>query len=348
MINVSLKSIKYESIKLIFSSIVNADVISRADISKETGLSLVTVGKIADALLDHGVISQAKSIHSRAGRRANVISINESKFVLVIDLTSYNFSCSLLNLQMSQIYKNVYTYKSSLSYKENLNVFLRDVIDYLKKNNKLDDCIGVGITVPGAYDSEYDIVDYPPIPELSTCKMLAEMKKVFVNKFTVIDSYTNAAAKLNIVKLDNQDETNVLYWYVGKEYISGAFACEGELITGKNSRSCDFGSMLVFDGLTLEDKLKFVKNQEECAAVLSPVVYNVVKVFSPHTVIMEFETDYKTDDIITLIKNDLAMKYRVKNNEMPAFIGDTPKNKSAHKGLAIELIDLWLKKIVNS
>lgn len=50
MNNISLRSIKYESIKAIFTSIADSEKISRAEISEKTGLSLVTIGKIADAL----------------------------------------------------------------------------------------------------------------------------------------------------------------------------------------------------------------------------------------------------------------------------------------------------------
>ena len=60
MNNISLKSIKYESIKAIINSISEADRISRAEISEKTDLSLVTVGKIADALLERNVVTQIK------------------------------------------------------------------------------------------------------------------------------------------------------------------------------------------------------------------------------------------------------------------------------------------------
>ncbi|MBE6599562.1 MAG: hypothetical protein E7638_08985 [Ruminococcaceae bacterium] len=51
MKNISLQSIKWESVRSIFSIIAERDTVSRAEIAEGTGLSLVTVGKAADALL---------------------------------------------------------------------------------------------------------------------------------------------------------------------------------------------------------------------------------------------------------------------------------------------------------
>ena len=97
MQNISLKSIKWESIKAIFNSISAAEKISRADISAETGLSLMTVGKVADALLNMHIVSQAKASAGTAGRRAGMLSINSTPYAVILDLTSPNFHMSVIN-----------------------------------------------------------------------------------------------------------------------------------------------------------------------------------------------------------------------------------------------------------
>ena len=99
MNNISLKSIKYESIKAIINAISEADRISRAEISEKTDLSLVTVGKIADALLERNVVTQVKEVRSQAGRRAGLLSINPERFALILDFTRYQFRCAILNLR---------------------------------------------------------------------------------------------------------------------------------------------------------------------------------------------------------------------------------------------------------
>ncbi|MCR4906965.1 MAG: winged helix-turn-helix transcriptional regulator, partial [Clostridiales bacterium] len=105
MTNISLKSIKYESIKAIINSISETDRISRAEISEKTDLSLVTVGKIADALLERNVVTQIKEIRSQAGRRAGLLSVNPERFALILDFTRYQFRCAILNLRLDTLDK---------------------------------------------------------------------------------------------------------------------------------------------------------------------------------------------------------------------------------------------------
>ena len=108
MNNITLKSIKCESIKSIFASIADADKISRAEISAKTDLSLVTVGKVADALLDMNIVCQVKEIKPQAGRRAGLLGVNPDKFAVILDITSYDFRVSVLDLRLHQIEKYVY------------------------------------------------------------------------------------------------------------------------------------------------------------------------------------------------------------------------------------------------
>ena len=126
MNNISLRSIKYESIKAIFTSIADSEKISRAEISEKTGLSLVTIGKIADALLDLDIISQVKEVRPQAGRRAGMLSVNENKFALILDFTSYEFRYAVLDLRLSMTEKSQYQYRNELTFEENLGCFLAE------------------------------------------------------------------------------------------------------------------------------------------------------------------------------------------------------------------------------
>lgn len=344
--NISLKSIKYESIKAIFSSIADSDVISRAEIAAKTGLSLVTVGKIVDALLDNEIISQVKSLSTKVGRRAGLIGINEMKFAVILDLTTYDFTFSLVNLQMAEIYCEVFKYKPSLSYQENLILFLESIIEYIvTKKNPLD-CIGVGAAVPGVYNKSTDSVHFERIPELTTTNLYSIISEYFTDVPILIDSHTNAAAKYNFDKVKNSIDKSMLYWYIGNDYISGAFSVFGNQITGKNSIACDFGSLLTFDGLTLEDKLSLIKSQDDYVNALLPSIYNVIKVLNPDTIILDFDTDYKIDEILSEIKIALLMKYRIKENTLPDIIRATTGCRSAYRGLILKLRELILDKIV--
>ncbi|MBE6561467.1 MAG: hypothetical protein E7662_10120, partial [Ruminococcaceae bacterium] len=109
MENISLRSIKWESIKSIFYSIAFSDKISRADISAQTGLSLMTVGKVADALLDMHVIVQNKESRNSAGRRAGMLSVAADHYAVILDLTNRDFRMTVINIRLEVLEKFHYT-----------------------------------------------------------------------------------------------------------------------------------------------------------------------------------------------------------------------------------------------
>ena len=131
MNNITLKSIKCESIKSIFASIADAEKISRADISAKTELSLVTVGKVADALLDMNIVCQVKEVKPQAGRRAGLLGVNPDKFAVILDITSYDFRVAVLDLRLHMVEKYVFNNKHDISYEEGLNAFFADTAAYI-------------------------------------------------------------------------------------------------------------------------------------------------------------------------------------------------------------------------
>lgn len=60
-----LSTIKYDSVREILESKARHEKISRAEIAAETGLSLMTVGKVADALLELDIVVQSKETRLR-------------------------------------------------------------------------------------------------------------------------------------------------------------------------------------------------------------------------------------------------------------------------------------------
>ena len=120
MNSTTLKSIKWESVNAIFSTIAESQVISRAEIADATGLSLVTVGKVADALLERNILHQEKEIRTSAGRRAGLLTLNANRFAIIFDLSCKDFRLSVIDLRLQLVEKLKYHYKADRFYEENL------------------------------------------------------------------------------------------------------------------------------------------------------------------------------------------------------------------------------------
>lgn len=345
MNNISLKSIKYESIKSIMTVISESDSISRADIAAQTGLSLVTVGKIADALLSMSIICQVKSVKAQAGRRAGLISINADMFSVIFDISSYDFKMSVLDLRLRLKDRITYTYRSDLSYIDNLNVFFAESKALVSRKHDMSNCFGIGVAVPGPYNDTSDTVNSRKIPEIRSVNIKKALSAYFPPELVIVDSFVNAAAKSNISHVDSYNTKNILYWYIGNS-VCGAYTVSGKLILGKDNHTCDLGSIIQFGDLTLEDKIKLCKSQEECVDAMTGIVYNLLMVLNPHTVIMEFDTPFSCDSVLPLIKESLMKKYRLKKESMPEFIKASYRYRSSHRGLTLRLREIWLDHLV--
>ena len=79
--------------------------ISRADISRLTGMSRSTVSAIVSDLMRGGLVSETGIGHSNGGRRPVILSFNEDAYsILGIELTAQSISAALLNLNGSVQY----------------------------------------------------------------------------------------------------------------------------------------------------------------------------------------------------------------------------------------------------
>lgn len=344
--NLSLKSIKYESIKSIFTSIADAEKISRAAISELTDLSLVTVGKIADALLEMNIISQIKEIRPQAGRRAGLLSVNEEKFTVIFDLTSRDFRYSILNLRLCQAERSMYTYNPEHSYEENLNEFLTSISAYLREKYDFRNCYGIGVSVPGAYNAVSDAIFCRRIPELRNITLRNLISKYFPTENILIDSHINASAKSNVRRVEDYHAKNVIYYYVGPKFVCGVYIVNGQLVLGRNHHACDFGYMVDPTGTTLEERLSMAETWEDYGHILSRSVYNIIRSFNPHEIIIECDIQFPCEDIIHFIREDMIKRYGITEDEIPDMSRARCKFRNSHRGLAIGLREMWLESLV--
>lgn len=344
--NISLKSIKYESIKAIFTSIADAEKISRATISGLTDLSLVTVGKIADALLEMNIISQVKEIRPQAGRRAGLLSVNEDKFTVIFDLTSRDFHYAVLNLRLCLIERAMYTHNPDLTYEENLRNFLSETSAALQKKYNFVNCYGIGVSVPGAYNSQTDKICTRRIPELRDLSLRDLINTYFHGTPVLIDSHINASAKSNVRRVEDYDAKNIIYYYVSPRFVCGVYMVNGELILGRENHACDFGFLVDSTGTSFEERLSQCTTEEEYIAILSRSIYNIIRAFNPHEIIIECDLPIQRDDLAECIRSDILSHYRITEDDLPSMRRARCKFRNSHRGLAIGLREMWLESLV--
>lgn len=342
MENINLKSIRWESIKSVFLSIAHTDRISRADISAETDLSLMTVGKVADALLDIGIIEQSKETRASAGRRAGLLSINLDNFAVIFDLTCRNFCCCIMDMRLNPVQIIPYSYVDTISFPENFERFLLHASHYLHGNMDMQHCVGVGVSVPGPYFPDTDRTLSPKHPYLESVHIASTIRRHLPDLPLFIEAGYNAAAASNISAIPDYKDKTILYWCVSDTSIHGAVIHHNELLRGAHYLAGDFGNMIVSPTKVLNAAVKPANLPEDNALELARAIHNVIRILDPDTIILECPMYENGSDFADLVRQMLQEKFDFTDNCLPQITAVSESTPHAYRGLTMHLRESWL------
>lgn len=351
MDNISLKSIKWESVRSIFQAIASAQKISRAEVSAQTSLSLMTVGKVADALLDLHIVEQSRETKATAGRRAGLLSLSPDHYAVILDLTSRNFLMTVLNMRLETVERFPWFYRDDYFFEENLTQFFREVRRFLEMRYRVECCIGCGVSVPGSYSPLSDRTKSIHLPELSDVPVAAIVRQTLSPVRLTIESACNAAAFSNIADIPHSRDKSILYCFVDEGNVGGAVVHRGEILRGARNMAGSIGRMVVSRGRTLESAVRADNTPPENAALLARALYNMIMVLDPDAILLECELYRQsggcTDEaFVQLLTDALTESCGLHCESLPEFISGGCQCRHSHRGLAMKLRELWLSSLV--
>ena len=346
MERINLSSIKKESVRAIFHAITEKDQISRAEIADITGLSLMTVGKVVDALLERHVIIQSKEIKNMAGRRAGLVSLNTDKFFMIIDLTSRNMSMTVMNIALNIVDKIVYEYNSDFYYEENLYIFMKNVKIYVLRHLDMTEAAGVGVVLPGTYVSETDTVVSSRVPELAKTHVKAIIEEVLRYPVELLEKDVLTAAASNLADLEKEPVNSVVYVCIG-ETISGALISGGEILQGRDAYAGDIGRLPMENGGTLQSLFEERGMREETVMELARALAYEIALFDPDIVLIENCTGVKLEQYRAHLENRISKTAGMTVDRLPEIRILETGVRHAYRGLAIRMRSAWIQKEVN-
>ena len=348
---INLSSIKKESVRAIFNAITSKDQISRAEIAEITGLSLMTVGKVADALLERHVIIQSKEIKNMAGRRAGLVSLNTDKFFMIIDLTSRNMSMTVMDIALNIVDKITYEYNGDFYYEENLYIFMKNVKIYILRKLDMSEAAGVGVVLPGTYIAETDTVESTRVPELAQTHVRAIIEDVLRFPVCALEKDVLTAAASNLADLEQDDVMSVAYVCIG-ETISGALISDGELLpgrhrNGKQEYAGDIGRMMTENNDTLGALFERRGLREDTLNELGRALAYEIALFDPDIVLIENCTGSKMEQYRPYLINRICRASGFPEDQLPEIRILETGVRHAYRGLAIRMRSAWIQKEVN-
>lgn len=255
---IDVNSIKIQNKRLILKEIIKKRLISRNSIASELGLSVVTVAKILQEIMDSDIIEEVRDVNSTIGRKANLLQfVAEARKMVAIDLASRHFSYSIIGLGLDVESTYFHVYKENMSYESNLHDFLSETRDYILRNDLESKIVGIGVSVPGAYNKSEDRVTCTKIPELPKIKLKEAFSQYFKMNI-IVEQDIRLMVMHDTQYMEYSFKQNIFYIYVG-EGTGGAILIDGNIFCGAKDLAGEVGQMLIEGHKSLDDLISWEK-----------------------------------------------------------------------------------------
>ena len=247
----------------IFRLIHFAGKISRQEIADILKLSLPTVNQNLKLLLEEKLIVFGGNFDSTGGRKAQVIMVNEQgKFAVSLNIFPGKVKVSLIDLNGDVVcaYEKNCGAPNDAGYGE----AVADMVNHIIKAGKAspDDVLGVGITIPGIFDSDNEVVVSAPIMGLHNFELSDITKHINFKCLALNDAkskayseywyeYKNPEKPMTKESFNNRimpkAPVEKIYLMLD-EGVGGAFIRNQHVVAGRHNRSGEFGHMTIHPG----------------------------------------------------------------------------------------------------
>lgn len=284
MAKISLQSIKRENAHAVLEAIARKRHITKLEISEETGLSLMTVGKIVSILGAGGIIVHGKNIAQKVGRRAEVLRIRHDWLIPYFEISSRIFKFYITNLEGEILDKVEYRCAQEPLYFANEYVyFLKKTLALLRKNYKNKKAIGVGVSVAGVYDAETDTIHSSMLPEMDSLKLMQNISKIFSQKNVVVDNANRLCAAGIIEKLPEYKNRCVSCLTIG-DTIECSTMDHGHWLCGSGNLAGRLGDLPYALGVTYANYLRNAQNTTDVTEPALDLLRAVSVAYDPDTI----------------------------------------------------------------
>lgn len=234
---------KQHNSRLILKMIYDQNVISRADIARETNLTRTTVSSIVADLMDEGLVVEMGVGPSEGGKPPRLLGIVENaRQLLCLDLSSSCFRGALVNLRgeithRTDVMVNGRTGSAALS-------LIYDLIDQLLAETTTA-ILGIGLGTPGLVDTSQGVVrdafnlDWHDVP----LKSLLDARYPYP-VYIANDSHLAALAAYTF---SDQESQNLVLIKAGRG-IGAGIVLNGELHYGDGFGAGEIGHVCVVEG----------------------------------------------------------------------------------------------------
>ncbi|MBQ4067047.1 MAG: hypothetical protein IJD22_05335 [Clostridia bacterium] len=223
----SLKKLNKDKLWTVFNAALERKNTTRTVIAEDTGLSFVTAGKIADALVECGIMKQSYSNKSALVKKhARLLSAKFLYWTGVYLITPQRFFFYICDLSFRVI--NTFSIKpeDSIFTDDVLRAFLKRTDKFIAKHAKTDKCCGIGILLPDEYDESSDKTVTSSLPHLKAVKIKKLFSGFTYSENIIVRTYYTSFSQEIHRSLDTNEQAYSLFLNKGcikATYISGNY-----------------------------------------------------------------------------------------------------------------------------
>lgn len=225
----------------ILNYVINNQITSKAEVSKNLNLSMPTVLSNVNDLIAKGIIIETGEYESTGGRKAKSIGINPSyRYSVGIVITANHVGMVLVNLKYEIVkFRRVrMKFSPDASYCQELSVLTSE---FLKDTEYQERILGLGISIPGIISQK----DHLLIK--SHALQLENYSLSFLEQAFDLPVYFENDANAAMLAEDINRYRNAIYLSLNNT-LGGAFCIDGKLFQGENQKAGEFGHMILVPG----------------------------------------------------------------------------------------------------
>jgi Transcriptional regulator/sugar kinase len=373
--NLTSRSIRNNNSYNILKALVDHEKLQRSELTAFSNVSVITVKKIVDELLNTGILEET-TVTSSIGRKPKELCFRQN-------LGSF---CCINLCKTSQIGYFIYDIHSRLLSAGKIKVernsdfsgVLKECLDKIRGITDIElklPLLGIAVSVPSIYYEEEDAVNCDLIPGLRDIHLKQLLTETLDLRNIIIIHDVCAAASLEYQLADSD---SLYYFYVG-DGLGSSFIRYGEIYQGDSYAAGEIGQCLYeFDGveqsyesilssLSLCEKLELTEQGdleqllrnypdipetqrstvEKVLNFAAGMLYNICWLLNPGTIVVDSSLPVLAELIQSVTEEKCSRLNQSPIRNSVTVTLPKEKNHYAMSGCVILLVDNWIEEVLD-
>ena len=219
--------------------------VTLAELTKELKISIPTITKLVQELVDENIVSDLGKVETQGGRRPNVFGLTSSTLYFAgVHVGRDRMTCVITDLQNNLVYEVVYDDFELTDRVQCLDTICSNISNFIENcGYDRNNILGLGVCIVGRVNtSEGRSYHYFTSIEENLRDILEE--RVGLRVHLENDTRARCYAEYNFSR--SKTESNVIYLHLGLGVAIGIVS-DGKLYYGKNGFAGEFGHIPFFD-----------------------------------------------------------------------------------------------------